>query len=195
MDWLSLVLLVFVGLMAVAGLRKGLVRQILSLVGLVASVMLALQYYDVAAEYILQYFAVPEGIATILGFAAVCLGVAAVISILGWIWGRLVKYSPVSVLDSLGGALFGFAKGALFAMIILFMVYALPFEGARQAIDSSSIARELMNLSPVIFKSLEDVFPGGIPYLTNPDSVNPNEKAVPPVPINPTGRARKGDTV
>ena len=46
MDWLSLVLLVFVGLMAVAGLRKGLVRQILSLVGLVASVMLALQYYD-----------------------------------------------------------------------------------------------------------------------------------------------------
>jgi uncharacterized membrane protein required for colicin V production len=68
MDWLSLVLLVFVGLMAVAGLRKGLVRQILSLVGLVASVMLALQYYDVAAEHILQYFAVPEGIATILGF-------------------------------------------------------------------------------------------------------------------------------
>ncbi len=27
MDWLSLVLLVFVGVMAVTGLRKGLVRQ------------------------------------------------------------------------------------------------------------------------------------------------------------------------
>jgi membrane protein required for colicin V production len=195
MDWLSLVLLVFVGLMAVIGLRKGLVRQILGLVGLVASVMLALQYYDVAAEYVLQYFAVSEGIATILGFAAVCLGVAAIISVLGWIWGRLVKYSPVSILDSLGGALFGFVKGALFAMIVLFMVYALPFEGARQAIDSSSIARELMSLSPVIFKSLEDVFPGGIPYLTNPDNVNPNEKAIPPFPINPAGKARKGDTV
>jgi len=195
MDWLSLVLLVFVGVMAVTGLRKGLVRQILGLVGLVASVMLALQYYDVAAEYVLQYFAVPEGIATILGFAAVCLSVAAVISIFGWIWGRLVKYSPVSILDSLGGAFFGFAKGALFAMIVLFMVYALPFEGARQAIDSSSIARELMNLSPVIFKSLEDVFPGGIPYLTNPERVNPGEKTNPPFPVNPAGKARKGDTV
>lgn len=195
MDWLSLVLLAFIGLMAVTGLRKGLVRQVLGLVGLVASVLLALQYYDVASDYILRYFAVPEGVATILGFAAVCLGVAAIISILGWIWGRLVKYSPVSILDSLGGALLGFAKGALLAMILLFVIYALPFEGARQTIDSSSIARELMSLSPVIFKSLEDVFPGGIPYLTNPDSVNPNEKAVPPVPINPTGRARKGDTV
>jgi len=49
-----------------------------------------------------------------------------------------------------------------------------------------------MSLSPVIFKSLEDVFPGGIPYLTNPDSVNPNEKAVPPVPINPTAGRGKG---
>jgi membrane protein required for colicin V production len=195
MDWLSLALLVFVGLMAVTGLRKGLVRQILSLVGLVASVMLALHYYDMAAEYILQYFSVPEGVATILGFAAVCLSVAAVISILGWVWGRLVKYSPVSILDSLGGALFGFAKGALFAMIVLFMVYALPFEGARQAIDNSSIARELMNLSPVIFKSLEDVFPGGIPYLTNPDSVNPKEKAVPPFPVNPAGKGKSRDTV
>jgi len=52
MDWLSLVLLVFVGLMAVAGLRKGLVRQILSLVGLVASVMLALQYYGCGQQSI-----------------------------------------------------------------------------------------------------------------------------------------------
>ena len=195
MDWLSLVLLVFVGLMAAAGLRKGLVRQILSLVGLIASVMLALQYYDVAAEYILQYFAVPEGIATILGFTVICLGVAAMISMLGWIWGRLAKYSPVSILDSLGGALFGFAKGALFAMIVLLVVYALPFEGARQAIDSSSIARELMNLSPVIFRSLEDVFPGGIPYLTNPDKAGPDGKAVPPFPLNPAGKVKKGDTV
>ncbi|NLA06112.1 MAG: CvpA family protein, partial [Firmicutes bacterium] len=75
MDWLSLVILVFVGLMGVAGLRKGFVRQILGLVGLIASVILALQYYDVASDYILRYFAVPEGIAVILGFAAVCLGV------------------------------------------------------------------------------------------------------------------------
>jgi len=63
-----------------------------------------------------------------------------------------VKYSPVSILDSLGGALLGFAKGALLAMILLFVIYALPFEGARQTIDSSSIARELMNLSPVMFQ-------------------------------------------
>ena len=195
MDWLSLVILVFVGLMGVAGLRKGLVRQILGLVGLIASVILALQYYDVASDYILRYFAVPEGIAAILGFASVCLGVAAIISVFGWIWGRLVKYSPVSILDSLGGALFGFAKGALFAMVVLFMVYALPFEGAREAIDSSSIARELINLSPIVFKSLEDAFPGGIPYLTNPDSANPNGKAVPPFPAKPGTKTKKGDTV
>ena len=135
MDWLSLVILVFIGLMGVAGLRKGLVRQILGLVGLIAAVMLALKYYDVAADYILDYFAVPEGIATILGFASVCLGVIVLISILGWFWGRLVKYSPVSILDSLGGAFLGFAKGVLIVVVLLLMIYALPFEGAHEAID------------------------------------------------------------
>ncbi len=181
MDWLSLVILVFVGLMGVAGLRKGLVRQILGLVGLIAAVMLALEYYDLAADYILDYFAVPEGIATILGFASVCLGVAALISILGWIWGRLVKYSPVSVLDSLGGALFGFAKGALFVVVLLFLIYSLPFEGAREAIDNSSIAMEFMDLSPIVFKSLEDAFPEGIPY--------------PSFQTRPGSNIRKGETV
>lgn len=195
MDWLSLVILIFVGLMGVIGLRKGLVRQILGLVGLIASVMLALEYYDVAADYVLLYFAVPEGIATILGFASVCLGVAAMIAILGWIWSRLVKYSPVSILDSLGGALFGLAKGALFVMIILIMTYALPFEDARHAIDGSSIARELMDLSPMIFKSIEDVFPGGVPYLTNPDNTKTGEKTVPPFQVKPGDNKRKGDTV
>jgi len=121
--------------------------------------------------------------------------VVLTISVFGWIWGRLVKYSPVSILDSLGGALFGFAKGAFLVMIVLLMVYALPFEGARLAIDSSSIARELMNLSPIVFRSLEDVFPGGIPYLTNPDNASPNEKAAPPFPTKPGNKTKKGDTV
>jgi len=195
MDWLSLVLLVFVGLMAVTGLKRGLVRQILGLLGLVASILLAVKYYEAAAEYVLQYFAVSEGTAIIVGFAAVCLGVAAAISILGIIWGRLVRYTPVSILDSLAGALFGLAKGALLAMIMLFIVYALPFEPARQAIDNSSIARELMDLSTVVFRSLEDVFPGELPYLTSPDRANPNGDSVIRFPSNPPGTVRMGDTV
>jgi membrane protein required for colicin V production len=195
MDWLSLVLLVFVGLMAVTGLKRGLVRQILGLLGLVASILLAVKYYEAAAEYVLQYFAVSEGTAIILGFAAVCLGVAAAISILGIIWGRLVRYTPVSILDSLAGALFGLAKGALLAMIMLFIVYALPFEPARQAIDNSSIARELMDLSTVVFRSLEDVFPGELPYLTSPDRANPNGDSVIRFTSNPPGTVRMGDTV
>ncbi len=183
MDWLSLVILVFVGLMGVSGLRKGLIRQILGLVGLIAAILLASKYYDVAADYILDYFAVPEGISTVLGFAAVALGVATLISVLGWIWGRLVKYSPVSVLDSLGGALFGLAKGVLFVAILLFVVYALPFEGLHIAIDNSSVAHEFMDLSPIVLKNLEDIFPEGIPYLTKRDETGPANKP------------RKGETV
>ncbi|NLS44176.1 MAG: CvpA family protein [Firmicutes bacterium] len=195
MDWLSLVILIFIGVMVITGLRKGFVRQILGLVGLVASIMLALKYYDVAGEFIIVYFAVPEGLAPILGFTAICICVAAAVSVLGWVWGKLVKYSPVSILDSLGGALFGFAKGALVVMIVLLVVYALPFEGARQTVDDSSVARGLIDLSPMILKNLEDIIPGGIPYITDPKNNDSDRGSVPPILIKPGNEARKADAV
>ncbi|MGE5588212.1 MAG: CvpA family protein [Clostridia bacterium] len=163
MDWLSLLILVFVGLMAVAGLRQGLVRQVLGLAGLVAAVVLAFQYYEKVGTFLLDYFVISRAVANVLGFAAVCVGVGIAVTIMEWIWGRLVRYTPVSWLDAAGGALFGLVKGAVIVAVVVLVLYALPVKGLREIIDSSSVAREFLDASPVIYGKIEAILPTGMP--------------------------------
>lgn len=163
MDWLSLLILVFVGLMAVAGLRQGLVRQVLGLAGLVAAVVLAFQYYGKVGTFLLDYFVISRAVANVLGFAAVCVGVGIAVTIMEWIWGRLVRYTPVSWLDAAGGALFGLVKGAVIVAVVVLVLYALPVKGLREIIDSSSVAREFLDASPVIYGKIEAILPTGMP--------------------------------
>lgn len=163
MDWLSLLILVFVGLTAIGGLRQGLVRQVLGLAGLVAAVVLAFQYYEQAGTFILDYFVVSRAVANILGFAAICVAVGIAVTISEWIWGRLVRYTPVSWLDAAGGALFGLVKGAVIVAVVLLVLYALPVKGVREIIDGSSIAREFLDASPIIYGKIEQILPTGVP--------------------------------
>ncbi len=163
MDWLSLLILAFVGLMAVAGLRQGLVRQVLGLAGLVAAVVLGFQYYEQAGTFLLDFFVVSRAVANILGFVAICVGVGLAVTVAEWVWGRLVRYTPVSWLDAAGGALFGLVKGAVIVAVTLLVLYALPVKGVREVIDSSSIAREFLDASPMIYSKIEEVLPTGVP--------------------------------
>ncbi|MCR4402836.1 MAG: CvpA family protein [Firmicutes bacterium] len=170
MDWLSLLILVFVGLMGVAGLRQGLVRQVLGLAGLVAAVILAFQYYEEVGTFLLDYFVLSRAVANILGFAAICVGVGITVAIVEWIWGRLVRYTPVSWLDAAGGALFGLVKGAVLVAVAVLVLYALPVRGLREIIDSSSIAREFLEASPVIYDKIEAILPTGMPSFIHRES-------------------------
>lgn len=163
MDWLSLLILVFVGLTAIVGLRQGLVRQVLGLAGLITAVILALQYYDRVGDVFLSYFVISRGMANVLGFAAICVGVGLAVWLVEWVWGRLVRYTPVSLVDSIGGAVFGLIKGAVIVAVVLLVLYALPFEGVREVIDSSTLAREFLDVSPMIYNRIEEALSAGIP--------------------------------
>lgn len=193
MDWLSLLILVFVGLMAVAGLRQGLVRQVLGLAGLVAAVVLAFQYYEKVGTFLLDYFVVSRAVANILGFAAVCVGVGLAVTIAEWIWGRLVRYTPVSWLDAVGGALFGLVKGAVIVAVVILVLYALPVKGLREIIDSSSVAREFLDASPIIYGKIEEILPTGVPsFIHRKDNSDGGRKEAPggSLPkLAPQGRA------
>ncbi len=169
MDWLSLLILVFVGLSAMLGLRQGLVRQVLSLAGLIAAMVLAFQYYDRAGDFLLGYLAISRGMANILGFGAICAAVGLAVWILEWSWGRLVRYTPVSFVDAIGGALFGLIKGAVIVALVLLVLYALPFDGVRRVIDGSTLAREFLDATPMVYEKIEEVLPADVPRFLERD--------------------------
>ncbi|NPV52041.1 MAG: CvpA family protein [Firmicutes bacterium] len=172
MDWVSLVILATLGLFAINGAQRGFVRQVLGLAGTVIALILAFQNFEEVGDLIMYYASMPRTIANVLGFAIVCAIVIGVVSIIGHIWSRFIRLSPVSILDSLGGAGFGLLKGFLIVCIILIILTSLPFKGVTDVVGQSVVARQILAAAPLFYEQVEKLLPPGAPRLIiTPDGI------------------------
>jgi membrane protein required for colicin V production len=111
MNWLDIVILVCLVVPVFIGLKIGLIKAVLSLVGLIIGVVLASNLYKPLAN--IMGFISNENVANIIAFIIILLVVmvAATIAV------RLLKFiASVTMLgwvDHLGGAIFGFLLGAI----------------------------------------------------------------------------------
>jgi|GEM_PF-253254 len=132
LDWCIALVLV---LSTVAAFMRGLIRSLLSLVGVIAGVLLALWYCPVLAKKIAPWIGTPA-LAEIVAFAAILVAVIVAAALLG----RLLKSACSAVgmgfMDRLGGACFGFARGVLLlASLLLPMApYLQNFQAAQTSL-------------------------------------------------------------
>ena len=80
MNWLDIVLIVFIGIAIVLGLKNGLIKAVLALVGIVVGIILAGHYYIPLSERLT--FISSESAAKAVAFALIVLGVMAVAALL-----------------------------------------------------------------------------------------------------------------
>jgi len=160
MNWLDIVILVPIAINAFVGFGKGLIKMILSLVGIIIGVVLAGQFYDTVGSWF-GFFG-NEDIANVLGFILI-LGVVIVIAeILGTIIRKMVSITLLGWVDRLGGAVLGAFIGVIFISAGL-AIWAKFF--GSDAISESAIADFLLDKFPLIlgllpaeFDSVKDFF-------------------------------------
>jgi membrane protein required for colicin V production len=129
---LAIVLLVTLAL----GLIKGLVRQAIGLVAVIAGLILAAKYYPRAGAFVHKVVS-NAVVADFVGF----LAVFAVVITAGWLVGLLVSKlmkGPLNFLDHVLGGIFGLIKGVLICGVIVFAL--LVFEVRRDALAGSKLA-------------------------------------------------------
>ncbi|MFH1087384.1 MAG: CvpA family protein [Chloroflexota bacterium] len=153
---------------AVSGLRRGLVKSVLTVAGLVVGVILAGRYYDRLAELIS-----PSGAdwVKILAYCIIVGAVSVAGSIAGAVVSRIVGAFLLGWLDKLLGALVGLVLGGLFSAAIL-IVISMYIPGAREAVSQSKLAPIVMEKIPLLlvllpgqFDFIRDFFrspPGGL---------------------------------
>lgn len=146
---LDAVLLVFFALSALNGIRQGLVRGALGLLGTVGAVVLAIQGFRPAAELLRQWAALPEWLLNVLAFIAVLvvgrlvIGLATSLLLSGL--GPLARpLRPLRTLNHAAGAVPGLIQAVLFAALILMPLHLVPLlRPIADAIDHSVIASEI----------------------------------------------------
>ncbi|MBI4180600.1 MAG: CvpA family protein [Chloroflexi bacterium] len=154
MNWLDIVILVIMAISVFLGLRIGLIKAVLSLVGVIVGVMLAGRYYSALAERL--SFISQAGVAKVIAFAIILI----VVMIVAIIIVRLLQWVTSAVMlgwvNHLGGAILGLVLGAILSGALL--AIWTKFFGSTEIISQSSLARLLLDRFPAVLALLPNDF-------------------------------------
>jgi membrane protein required for colicin V production len=123
MNWFDIVLLLIVAASVYTSFRKGLSREIIGLVSVVLALLLGIWFYGTAAAFIQPYVSSRTG-ANLGGFLVVFLGVLLLGHLVGYVVGKFLRVTGLSIFDHLLGAGFGVVRGVLVAVALLMAVMA-----------------------------------------------------------------------
>ena len=131
LGWIDWTLLGLLALSVIVGLMRGLVFELMSLVGWVVAYVLAQAYSSLLAPYLPISnvgTALNQGAAFAVSFVLILL----VWSLLARLLRMVIRATPLTVLDRLLGATFGLLRGVL---LLLVVATAVAFTPAAQSAD------------------------------------------------------------
>ena len=153
-SWIDVIIFLVMVYFSIRGYKRGLAGEILSIVTLFLSFLLAYHYFGVVATYLENSIGLVSVIANIFGYVFVFVGVFIACTIIGIIFKRIVQWSFISGLDKVGGILFGLVRGTCIISIILVLLGMLRMPALTSRIaEKSFLARYVLFVSPYIYES------------------------------------------
>lgn len=128
MNWLDYLLLALVVFSTVAGLMRGLLREVIALVTWITAVWFAWSYSGLVESHLGGALA-NEGVRTWAARAIVFFIVILIGSAIGLIVNRLVRLSLFSGLDRACGAGFGLLRGLVMVGLFVIFCHAVRLDG------------------------------------------------------------------
>ncbi len=127
MNLFDYLLITVIGLSMILSLWRGFVREIISLIGLVAAFLVSSRVSGQTGDFLGRW--ISNGtLADIAGFALVFVLVMIAVGLLGALVRRLVDAADLTATDRTLGVLFGLARGGLLVSLgfLIFTSYASP---------------------------------------------------------------------
>jgi membrane protein required for colicin V production len=148
-DW---ILLAVLGLSLLLGMWRGIIQEVLSLVGWVAAFYVSQMYAPMAAAWLPM-----DGSSQMLryaaGFVVVFVAVLVGTALVSWVIKKLVSAVGLGSLDRLLGSLFGLMRGVVILLAVTVLVGMTPMretEGWREAQGAQWLQQFLHVLKPVL---------------------------------------------
>jgi membrane protein required for colicin V production len=120
-DMFDIIVLAVIGILTIAGLFSGMVKQLFGLAGVIGGYILAMRYYQLCSKYLTSFH---PGTARVISFVVIFLACIVVAHIIGWLVGKLFSISGLGFLNRIGGGLLGFVKGCLIVCVVVIILNA-----------------------------------------------------------------------
>ncbi len=152
MNFVDIAILVILGGFIIKGLLRGLLKEVCSLVGLLAGAFLAFRYHAPLAELMVTSFGLPARLCVIGAFLALFLATVMFFGVLGYLLSRFVKLIFLGGLNRVAGGFFGLVQGGVLLAVVLFGLSLANLPSAMQrSLKSSELAPPFVELGEAVF--------------------------------------------
>jgi membrane protein required for colicin V production len=148
-DWILLAVLL---LSMLIGLWRGLVVEVLSVLGWIAAFVVAQMFATTVGQWLPMEGSVPQ-LRYAAGFVLAFVGTLIASSVLGWVAKKMLASVGLSGLDRLLGAAFGLVRGAIILLAVTTVVLMTPMKNNnawQQSVGAGVLSTLLKGLKPVL---------------------------------------------
>lgn len=162
MNWVDIAVGLLMALFLVAGARKGFIREVAGLVAIILAFILSIGAAPIWSEILVERVNLSSSVATIVAFILIFILVFILVRALGSILFKVVRATPLDIIDRLGGSLIGLLKGLLvISLILVFLgLFSLPRFVVR-ALNESIMAPHVKTVAPAVY----DLLKGAVPQM------------------------------
>lgn len=155
MNYIDIIILVVLGIFGIGGLRKGIITEAATLLGLGVGLYGAFHFSDFTAEKLVQWVEINPKYLNVIAFIVTFLVLAILVNLLGRLVTKMVKAINLGFIDKLGGFIIGMAKGVLICSLLVMLLNALEIKNIIKDKD-----KEGSMLYPYIEQTVPYVYQG-----------------------------------
>lgn len=127
LNWADWTLIVIISLSSLMSLKRGFVKEALSLVTWVVAFIVARSFHPNLQTLLTESISEPM-LRVIAAFIILFIGTLLVGSVINFIVGALIRMTGLTPLDRLLGVVFGLARGLILSVVLVAIVRLTPFE-------------------------------------------------------------------
>jgi membrane protein required for colicin V production len=174
LHWADVGILALIAVSAVLSLFRGLIREVVALLGWVVAGWVSLKFSPVLAAHFAQFLSVPS-LRLAIAFVVLLVGTLVPFGVLNLLLGRLIASTGLGGTDRMLGVVFGIVRGAAIVTLLVMLAGLTPFprdpwwKGSRLLAEFTRLARLAIAQLPPEFADHFDY-----------DTGQPTQRRVPP---------------
>lgn len=129
MNYLDIIIAALLIVFGVGGLRKGIIIEAATLLGLGIGLYGAFHFSDFTASKLVEFVEINPKYLNLVSFVVTFFVLALLVNLLGRLLAKLVKTINLGFVDRLGGFVFGIAEGLLICSLLVMLLNVLNFSG------------------------------------------------------------------
>lgn len=161
MNWVDIVIVVSILWFTYAAFKAGMIREVVTIAGAIAGVILAGILYERFAEDVILVID-DEETSRVVAFAIIFGAVVLGSQLIAMFLKQAVSLLMLGPIDSMGGAFIGFIKGLIFVEIALIVAITFDSLDLRATIQGSALAPLFLDVVPFLKPLLPGEFKDAI---------------------------------